>query len=352
MRKEAMTPKERWQATLERRKPDRVPMDYWATPEVDQKLLRHLGCDDMWVAFKRLHIDRPVVVTPEYVGPPRRPGANDFGVIYQKVDYGTGVYDEAVYNPLAKYRSIAELEAEYTWPQPDWYDYNVLPAQLDGKEEYPVEGPFSEPYYLYKDLRGMEQSFIDLAENAEFVCYCLDKLFEYEYQRILRTFETLPGKVTYVQVGEDFGTQNGLMYSLEHIRKYFLPHMKMMMRLVNEGGAFVMTHCDGAIREVIPDLIEIGMDVLNPVQWRCKGMGREALKSDFGDKIIFHGAMDNQKTVPFGSPDDVRQEVLDNYTILGAGGGYILAPCHNLQAVTPAENILALYEAGYEHGWT
>jgi uroporphyrinogen decarboxylase len=346
-----MTPKERWLAVLRRQKPDRVPMDYWATPEMDQKLLRHFGYDDIWDVFRLLHIDRAVVVAPTYAGPPRPENANDFGVIFEKAHYSSGVYDEAVYHPLAKYKSVAELKADYVWPQADWFDYSSLPSQLAGKEEYPVEGPFSEPFYLYKDLRGMEQSFVDLAENPEFVHYCLDKLFEYEYERILRTFEALSGKVTYIAVGEDFGTQDDLMYSLQHIREYFLPQMKKMMKLVHEGGAFVMTHSDGAIRKVIPDLIEIGMDILNPVQWRCKDMEREGLKRDFGDKIIFHGAMDNQQTMPFGSSDDVRQQVLENLRILGADGGYILAPCHNLQVITPVENILAMYETAYAQGW-
>jgi uroporphyrinogen decarboxylase len=348
MRKETMTARERWLATLERRQPDRCPLDYWATPEVDRKLLRHFGCDDMWQVFKRLHIDRPVVVGPEYFGPRRPDDTNEFGVIYRKVDYGTGVYDEAVHHPLAKYTSLAELKAEYVWPKADWYDYKSLPAKVAGKEDYPVEGPYSEPFFLYKDLRGMEQSFLDLAENPEFVHYCLEQLFDYEYQRIQRTLDALPGKITYFEVGEDFGTQDSLMYSLGHIREYFLPRMKRMMKLVHDGGAYVMTHSDGAIRKVIPDLIEIGMDILNPVQWRCKGMDREGLKRDFGAALIFHGAVDNQRTLAFGSPDDVRQEILDNLRILGAGGGYILAPCHNLQSVTPVENILAMYETAYE----
>jgi len=102
---------------------------------------------------------------------------------------------------------------------------------------------------------------------------------------------------------------------------------------------------------VIPDLIAIGMDVLNPVQWRCAGMDRAGLKRDFGDQIIFHGGVDNQQTLPFGSVEDVRQEVRDNLRILGAGGGYILSPCHNIQNITPIENILAMYETGYEEGW-
>ena len=91
--------------------------------------------------------------------------------------------------------------------------------------------------------------------------------------------------------------------------------------------------------------------MLNPVQWRCKGMERDLLKRDFGDKICFHGAMDNQYTMPFGRVFDVKKEVMDNIRILGDGGGFFLGPCHNLQAITPVENIIAMYETGYEYGW-
>jgi uroporphyrinogen decarboxylase len=99
-------------------------------------------------------------------------------------------------------------------------------------------------------------------------------------------------------------------------------------------------------------MISAGIDLLNPIQWRCGGMDREGLKRDFGARVIFHGGMDNQQTLPFGTVDEVRREVLDNLGILGRDGGYILAPCHNIQALTPPENIVAMYETGYEHGWT
>ena len=97
-------------------------------------------------------------------------------------------------------------------------------------------------------------------------------------------------------------------------------------------------------------MIELGIDILNPIQWRCPGMEREGLKNDFGDRLVFHGAVDNQFTLPFGNVEDVRREVRDNLRILGEGGGFILGPCHNIQPLTPVENILAMYETGREAG--
>ena len=101
---------------------------------------------------------------------------------------------------------------------------------------------------------------------------------------------------------------------------------------------------DGAIRPLIPDLLDIGIDVLNPIQWRCRGMDRAALARDFGSRVVFHGGVDNQQTLPFGSPADIAREVKENLAIFSACKGYIVAPCHNIQNVSPVENVLAMYE--------
>jgi uroporphyrinogen decarboxylase len=127
--------------------------------------------------------------------------------------------------------------------------------------------------------------------------------------------------------------------------------MKRMIALAHQAGAFVFHHDDGNCRRILPDLVESGIDLLNPIQWRCKDMGREGLKRDFGSRLVFHGGMDNQQTLPFGTVAEVQQEVIDNLRILGADGGYILGPCHNIQVVSPPENIITMYETGYEYGW-
>ena len=350
MPKETMTARERWLAVLSREKPDRVPMDYWATGEATQKLLDHLGCDQEEM-LRRLHIDTPFCVGGSYVGPPPKEGVDIFGLKHRIVDYGTGVYAEVANAPLAEFSSVEEIEANYTWPSPDHWDYSHLPEAVKGREHLPIRGGGSEPFLFYKALRGEEQAFIDLVENPEIVHYCLGRLFELAYQNTLRIFETIPGKVMVTYVAEDLGSQIGLLYSPAQIREFLLPRMSRMMDLTRQHGSYVFHHSDGAIREILPDLIETGVQVLNPVQWRCADMEREGLKRDFGDKLIFHGGVDNQYTLPFGTVEEVRQEVIDNYRILGEGGGYILAPCHNIQSVGPAENVVAMYETGYEYGW-
>jgi len=301
--------------------------------------------------LERLHIDTPLGVDGRYVGPPPKEGEDIWGIRYRDMDYGTGVYREAATCPLAEYDSVEAIEANYTWPNPDHWDYSHLPELIRGKEHRIIRGGGSEPMLTYKNLRGDSQAFMDLIENPDIVQYCLGKLFEIAYQNTLRIFESIPGAVSITYVAEDLGGQDAIMYSPEHCREFFFPEMKRMMDLTRQHGSYVFTHSDGSFREVLPDLIDMGVQVLNPIQWRCKGMDREGLKHDFGEKLVFHGGVDNQQTLPFGTPEEVRQEVIDNYRILGEGGGYILAPCHNIQSVSPPENIVAMYEAGYEFGW-
>ena len=345
-----MTPKERWLAVLNGEKADRVPMDYWATAEASRKLIQHLGCENMDQVFSQLHIDRVISVGPQYTGPPPKSGEDIFGCRHQQANYGTGIYSECIYHPLAQFQSIEEIEENYTWVSPDWYDYSNIADQITNWEDYPIRGGGSEPFLMYKNLRGQEQAFIDLIEYPEIVHYCLDKLFDLAYQNTLRIYEQIPDKVMLSYVAEDLGGQEGLMFSLDHIREFLLPGMKRIVDLAHSAGAYVFHHNDGAIRDVIPDMVDLGIDILNPIQWRCEGMDRELLKHDFGRDLVFHGGIDNQYTLAFGSVEEVQQEVKDNLLLLGQGGGYILAPCHNIQAVSPAENVVAMYEEGYSLG--
>jgi uroporphyrinogen decarboxylase len=143
------------------------------------------------------------------------------------------------------------------------------------------------------------------------VHYCLDRLYELAYISSRRLYETLPGCITHSFVAEDMGSQEDLIFSPPQVREFFLPWMRKMIELVRQAGVAVFHHSDGAIRKIIPDMIEAGSQVLNPIQWRCKGMDRQALTRDFGDRLVFHGGVDNQRTLAFGTVEDVRNEVLD-----------------------------------------
>ena len=356
-----MTPRERWLAVMHCHKPDRTPTDYWGTPETAQMLERYFGTSTLNEALDRMHVDYLITVEPRYVGPDLPPNTNEFGVHFRDVDYGSGIYSEADSHPLAQYTTVEQIEADYRWPDSDWWDYAGIPPQIHGKEDRAIRGGGSEPFLMYQKLRGDIQAMVDLVENPEIVEYCLGKMFDLAYANTLRIYEAIPGKVDFTYIAEDMGAQTGLMFAPRHIRRFLFPGMKRMIDLVHDAGAYVFHHNDGNIIRILPELVDLGIDALNPIQWRAGealptpdgpagGMDRAALKRQFGTRLIFHGAVDNQYTLPFGTVEEVRQEVRDNLRILGEGGGYILAPCHNIQPVTPIENIIAMYQTAYEEG--
>jgi uroporphyrinogen decarboxylase len=348
-----MTPRERWQAVLNHQMPDRVPTDYWATDEVTVRLKRQLGCADDWALWKRLGVDRLVAVETRYVGPDMA-GTSLWGLKSRPIEYadGAGTYVEVTEHPLADATSVDDIH-DYAWPSADWFDTSDLPVRVDEvlRRGYPVRAGHYEPFLLYCQLRGMEHAFADLAEHPDFVDAALDHIFDFHYRLNRRMFETLgAGRVDITYVAEDLGTQESLLMSEAMVDRFLKPKMHLMIDLAHEFGIKAFHHSDGAIRALLPGMVAIGIDVLNPIQWRCVGMDRAELKSTFGSRLVFHGAMDNQQTLPFGSSEDVRNEVLENLATLGAGGGYILAPCHNLQPITPTENIVTMYETVRREG--
>ena len=345
-----MTPKERWRAVMERRPVDRVPTDYWATGEVTHALKKHFDLRTDLDLWQKLGIDRNVGIGPALRDPhsEERDGANVWGLRHVRIAYagGAGTYDEVVQSPLAGAETVQEIES-YPWPDPSWCDYGSIPDQCREWKDYPIVGGSYEPFLLYTSLRGREQALEDLVVNPQIVEATLERIFEYHLEVISKTLEAAGGQVDFVYVAEDLGTQDSTIMSPGHFRRFLKPHMARMVELAHTYGAWAFHHDDGACWPLLPELCDIGIDVLNPIQWRCGNLDRRWLKREFGSRLVFHGAVDNQYTLPFGTVDEVRQEVRDNLEMLGDGGGYILAPCHNLQPITPIENILAMYDEAH-----
>ena len=351
-----MTPCERWRALFAGEKPDRVPCDYWGTAELTGRLLRDLGCANEAALWRRLGIDKCIHLAPRH---PR--AAEDtwhmqslfsvWQIATANISYGDGlgVYEEVVRSPLAEARSVAEIE-RFPWPHPDDWDYSKLGSQCDEWSGFPILAGTSEPFYLYSRLRGMERALTDLIEASDIATAILDHILELDCGVFERILDRVADRINLVYIAEDLGTQESLLMSPRMFRQFLKPGMKRLADLAHSYGVKVMHHDDGAIRPVIPDLVDAGIDVLNPVQWRCRGMGREDLVRNFGRALIFHGGIDNQQTLPFGTPEDVRREVRENIRIFRDAKGYIVAPCHNIQANTPTANVVALYEAVEEFG--
>ena len=342
-----MTARERWKAVLQHEKPDRLPMSFRATDEFIENLLRYTGFADLDEFQKRYHIDGKYGLSPLYIGPVIPENSNIYGCKYIFMNYKNGRYRECNYHPLAKYQTIEELEQNYTWPDIELYDFSGIAEEAKNNAGELLVCSGWEPFLLYKELRGEEQGYIDLIENPELCRHIMNKLFEFHYEIVRRTLEEANGLILISTCSEDLGSQIGLLYSPAHIRDFFLPLHKKMIKMMHEHGAYVFWHTDGAARYILPDLIALGVDVLDPVQWRCPGMEREELMRDFGKALVFHGGIDNQWTLPFGTTEDVRAEVRKNFEIFGRQGGYVMGPCHNIQPINPVENVIAMYETGY-----
>jgi uroporphyrinogen decarboxylase len=156
--------------------------------------------------------------------------------------------------------------------------------------------------------------------------------------------------VQVVVITDDQGTQNSLMVSPRMFRTFIKPYLKSQIETIkNTANVKVLMHCDGAIAPIIPDLIEIGVDILNPIQTVVKGLeDTRALKEKFGDQICFHGAIDVQQFLPNATVEEVRAEVKKRIADLGTNGGFILAPCHNINIDVPPANVVALFDAAKE----
>jgi uroporphyrinogen decarboxylase len=364
-----MTPKQRWLALLNNEPVDRLPVDYWATPEFTLKLRNALQVDKPGVdkdrlvlggspspdadeiLWRKLEIDRPRFVGPRWKlkHHPDDPQADMWGTRHTSINYGTGEYGETSYNPLAAFTTATDLEKNFRWPSPDDFDYQPIRDAVAEDDGYRIiQGPGYEPFLIYCAMRGMEQAYEDLILDPDFVETAMGKLFDFYYELNRRSLAAGGGKIQLFYLAEDLAGQHGPLFSLETYRRFFRPGQQKMAALGKAHGAHMFYHTDGAARAFIPDLIEVvGIDILNPLQWRCPGMELPELVRDFSKHLVFHGGIDNQQTLPFGSVLDVRKEVRWAKEIF-KNSRWICAPCHNIQAVSPAENVIAMYEEAHK----
>jgi uroporphyrinogen decarboxylase len=204
-------------------------------------------------------------------------------------------------------------------------------------------------FYYHNLLRSLELSLIDALLRPEFTHCLIQHLSDFFTEYHQRCFEATRGLVHITQVTDDWGSQYGLLTSKKVFTQFYQAATQRAINLAKQYDILVFHHDDGDMRPLLPELVGMGIDILNPIQWRCGNWDLAALKREYGSKICFHSAVDNQETLPFGSPEDVRKEVKMLINTLGQDGtGFIIAPCHNLQPVTPIENILALYAAAHE----
>lgn len=269
-----------------------------------------------------------------------------WGVRRELQQAGDAQYWEITRSPLANAETMADVE-RHDWPKPEEMIFPEIPAGFDiaaWKQDRVVnDGGYICPFGVPWAMRGLEQTMLDMALNPEILEAIVAKVEEFTLGCLEIVLTRYPGLIDLLGCGDDYGSQNGLLMSPQMIDKFFMPSLKRHYDLGRKHGALGYHHSCGAIFEMIPQFIEAGVMVLNPIQTSAVGMDPVKIKQRFGKDLCFHGALDTQQTLAHGTPEQVRQEVRDRIAQLGPEG-YILAPSHVLQPNVDPANIVALYD--------
>lgn len=349
-----MSPRERVFTALSHEEPDRVPCDLWAVPEVWQRLRAFFGGVTQGEVLRRLRVDVRWVV-PDYVGPRRTlPGGitvGPYGSWRKEQRHAFGAYDEYAGYPLAEAYTAADVH-QWDWPRTQYWDMSSVIPQLDALDAeddyficYDLGGIFERSW----GLLGLERFLVDLVTNPEVPCAIMEHMTDLYIANATRLLELAEGRVHMIYTWDDMAHQHGLIMSPDLWRKYIMPCHQRLNAAIRQFDVKIMYHSCGAIYPLIGDLIqELGIDVLQSLQPRADGMDMQRIKEEFGERLSFHGGVDIQRTLPHGTLDEVRAEVRQRCTVLGRGGGYILAAAHYIQNDTPTENILTMYTMSRE----
>jgi uroporphyrinogen decarboxylase len=359
-----MNSRQRVLTTLEHRQPDRVPFDLWAVPEVWERLQQHLGVADRESVLSHFDVDLRYVEGPAFVGQDRTVhpdgSVEDLWGVRRKLVEVTGDgytwrYKEVVAPPLAAAKTVADIEAYPSWPSADWWDYSTVAEQCRAHpgRAVVIKGNRLDRTAQLKTmmyLRGMEQIFVDLRRNPELVEAMIAKIQAYYLDYNERVFVAADGAADIFMMGDDFGMQQGPMMRMEMWQRFFRPGFRRYIEQAHQHGLKVMHHSCGSVRHLMDEFIGAGLDILQSLQPRARDMDLAQLKEAYGQQLCFHGGVDIQQTLPFGTPGQVTEEVQALMAAGKPGGGYIAGTAHNLLPDVPTENIIALLEAYREHG--
>lgn len=362
----SLTSKERVQKTVNHQEPDRVPTHINANRPVVERLKQALNVSTTRKLLHALRIDifdsrgidirgdssvMPRYIGPEHTGIPRDWSGNItelWGIkeITMDTDSGKTITQEEY--PLSEATTLDELK-QYCWPDPDWFDYSDLRERLQEWTEFAILysgcSVFQHPTYV----RGMDKLMLDMAANPEMANFVFDKFTDFYYEFYRRIFEEAGDSIDIFALADDLGMQNSLLISPRMFEKFVAPRLQKMAELAHQYDIKLLLHSDGNIQKIIPRLIELGLDVLDPIQ--PEAMDPLKIKEEFGGQLCLRGGISAQQTLTQGTVDDVIVETKRIMKHLAPGGGYIVAPGHPVLTVDmPTENIIALYDTAFKYG--
>ncbi len=370
-----MKPRERFHKAVNHEEPDRVPLDYWSTSAAYRLLRDHLGITapetqewgimEEWKIseelLRRLNIDfRRLYMKPSSSFTPTTYPDGSVDSEYGFRGKWFGYYWEVTHFPWADFTEVEEVRS---WEWPDVDD----PSRMEGvvewarylheETDYAVLGMVGGPWGVFEIcehyMRGFEKFLIDLKRRPDLADAMMEKCMEYALDMNRVLLDNVGDYLDLVQVGDDLGHQHGLILNPEIYRRLVKPKHKKIYGEIKKRkpDVKILFHSCGAVEPLIDDLIDVHVDILNPIQPLAKGMDSHDLKEKYGERLSFHGGIDLQHAMTArGSIEDVRQEVDSRLRALAPGGGYILAPAHNLQPDSSPEKILEMYDYAVKHG--
>jgi len=358
------TSKERMLKAINHIQPEVVPVHIMGLDPLDRWLER-FGAMDYVDLRAKLGLDIQEA-RPVYIGRNAELGLDIWGK-----EVGPGGTEGAGYSsarggyPLANATSVADID-NFVWPDPDDFDYQILADVLKTmpddmakfvKLQYAVQqqgqtrvsvarsgGPWIPLFCSLFDLFGLEETLVNLYAAPKLIEAAIAHLEEFTLCFEKQLMEATRGLVDIFWYGDDFATQKGILISPDYWRRFLKPTYEKIFDFAKSYDVKVWFHSCGTFRPVLPDLIDIGMDVWETVQVHLPGNEPEVLKREYGQDIAFYGAINTQRTLPFGTTEDVRAEVRERIRGLGKGGGYICGSDHSIIADVPIENVLAMLD--------
>ncbi|MFH0965968.1 MAG: uroporphyrinogen decarboxylase family protein [Planctomycetota bacterium] len=337
-----MTSRERIEVLYRHEPTDRVGTTFKNDePPVTDGLKRLLAVTTREEVLERLGIDLrlegPPYTGPQLVARDGKGTPTHWGTISES-------YTAEVPRPLAHVERLSNLGG-WRPPDPAWFDYEEAGRNAMRWKDHAVMLTGWEPLYCRLcDLFGMEKALMMLASEPELVDRVVGMIADYALERMRRLVAAAGKAANIVYFGDDFASDRGLMMGYPLWKRFFREPMRRIIRTIRDARLHAHVHTCGAMRELLSDYVDMGVESIEPCQFHLPGMEPASIKRDYGKHLVFYGGVDSQRVLPFGSPDDVRREVRRRIEVVGEGGGYVCASDHSLLADVPPKNVLAMYE--------
>ena len=350
--------KERVMITMAHEEADRIPVNFRATDQIIQRLSKRL-CSDYFGILNHYRVDFREVIPP-YVGPGFPTAADGseidmWGVGRKELLTETGRDVMISVNPLKDAKTPEDVK-NHSWPKAEWFDFSQVKQMCSDFREYAISTPglhlegYHGVFHLLTYLFGMERAMLDLVVNPEPLRVAIHEIMEFFKDYYERLFEAAEGSIDFLFYKDDFGGQNNLLISPDMFNEFFRDNIGELCDLAGSYGGKMILHSCGSVIKLIPNFMEAGVAVLDPIQVTAKDMDIRELKDRFGEKLVFHGGIDVQQLMPFGSPGEIKNKTRETMEVLGKDGGYFFSPSHRFQPDTPVENIVALYDTVFDYG--